>query len=347
MRHKIIRLLLLSTVALAGCPGTGVPAIPDLPGTGGAASSVDPNSCGNYAASAAGKKLKGFLEATLTLQESVASAEVEMKASCVLMATELGISTEGDTATVCKAVAAAIQEDLSVGLKAGAKLTVDYQPAQCIVSADVAAEVAAKCEASAGAEVAVTCEGTCEGTCKGTCEGSCEGSAGTGGSDGECNGACQGRCKGECSGGCDGHADVQASAECEAQAEIRANVEAECTEPELTVEFEADVVLDAPKVEKVQSALISGLPPLLVVSAKIQGPVRAAFTTWSKAAGQLADSSAKLYSSLGDQAACVAGQLGAAVAMIAGIQSSIDLQIEVSVSVSASASTAGGASAGG
>lgn len=343
MQKNMIRVLLVSVFALAGCPGA---AVPGGLGGGGSASSVNPNTCGNYAASDAGRKLKGFLEATLKLNTTVVEAEAEMKVSCGVMATELGISSEGDTKTVCNAVAEAIKENLSVGLKAGAKLTVDYKPAQCTVNASVAAEVAAKCEGSASADVAVTCEGSCSGTCKGSCEGTCEGQAGSGGSNAECNGTCEGTCSGECSGGCEGHADVQASAECEAQAEISANVEAECTEPEINVEFEAGVVLDLPKVEKVKQALIKGLPKMLVVKAKIEGPIIGAFKTWSKSARALVDASAKLYSSLGDQASCVSRQLGAAVGMIAGIQSSIDVQIEVSVSVSASASAEGGGSAG-
>ena len=91
---------------------------------GGAASNVDPNTCGNYAASDVGKKLKAFLEATVMFNDAVMGAEGEIKVSCAAMAGELGVSTEGDTATVCNAVSAAIKEHMSVGLKAGAALTV-------------------------------------------------------------------------------------------------------------------------------------------------------------------------------------------------------------------------------
>jgi hypothetical protein len=341
MRKNIIGLLILSVVALAACPGGGVPGVPGS--GGGAASSVDPNTCGNYAANDAGKKLKAFLEATVKLKEAVTTAEAEMKVSCEAMAKELGVSTEGSTGEVCKAVSDAIKENLSVGLQAGAKLTLDYQPAVCTVSADVAASAAASCEGSASADVSVSCTGTCNGTCKGECAGTCEGSN----EGGECNGACDGTCSGTCEGECAGVADVDASAECEASAEISANVEAECTEPELTVNFEAGMVVDQPKVDKVVAALKAGMPKMFKLTAMAKGPLLGAFTGWAKTAKDLAGSSAKLYQSLGDQASCVAKQLGAAANLIAQIKASLDVQVEVSVSVSASASAEGSAAAGG
>ena len=131
--------------------------------------------------------------------------------------------------------------------------------------------------------------------------------------------------------------------ECEAQAEVNASVKAECTEPSLEVEFAADVVVDGPKVEKVKAALMAGLPKLLSLQARAQSPLLGAFTTWSKSAASLAQSSGKLVGSLGDQAACVSGQLAGAAAMVGGIKSSLDVQVEVSVSVSASASAEGSA----
>lgn len=334
---------ILVALALVNCGG--VPGVPGVPG--GASKDVNPNSCGSYANTDVGAKLKSFLQATVQLQEIVAESEVEMGASCKGMAQKLELDDSGSTSEVCNRVSDGIKEMLSVGLSANASLTIDYKPAVCEVNIDVAASAAAKCEASASGEVSVTCEGTCSGTCKGACDGTCEGSAGSGGSGGECNGTCEGTCGGECSGGCEGNADVQASAECEAHAEVSANAEAKCTKPEVKIEFAADVVLDKPKVDMVVAALKEGMPQILMLSAKIKGPVTAAFTTWSASAKALSKSSGDLFADLGREAAtCVGGQLAAAAGMVAGIQSSLDVQVEVSVSVSASASAEGGGSAG-
>jgi hypothetical protein len=333
----------LAVLALAGCPGGGAPGVP---GKGGKSGSVDPNTCGNYAASEAGAKLKAFLEATVELNDAVAEIEGEVKVSCAAIASELGVPAEGDTKTVCENVANAIRENLSAGLKGEAVLKIDYKPAVCEVKADVAAEAAAKCEAKASADVQVTCTGTCEGTCSGTCKGECAGSGKAGGggaaASGECAGQCNGTCEGSCSGGCQGSADVQASAECEAKAEVTANVKAECTEPELTIAWDAKAVADAPKVEKVAAALKAGLPKLIAISAKLKGPVGLAFKTWAGSAKSLAKSSGKLYSSLGDQATCVAGQLSAAAGMVGGIEGSMSVSVEASASVSGSASGSAG-----
>ena len=319
---------MLSVVALGACPGGGVPGVP---GKSKAASDVDPNTCGNYAASDVGKKLKAFLQATVMFNDAVLEAEAEMKVSCTAMASELGVSTEGDTATVCNAVAESIKEHLSVGLKGGAALTINYEPAVCTVSVEAAASAAASCEGLASAEVSATCQGTCQGTCSGDCIGDNSG--------GQCNGTCQGTCEGECQG----NASVDASAECEANAEVSANVEAECTEPSLEVAFEAEMVVDAPKVEAVKSALIKGMPKMLQLKAYAEGPLAATFITWSKTAKALAGDTVRLARSLEDQAQCVGGQLAGAAGMVAAIKASLDVQVEVSVSVSASASAEGSA----
>lgn len=326
---------LLAVLVLNGCPGGG--GVPGIPGKGGKASSVDPNTCGNYAASEAGAKLKAFLEATVTLNEAVISMEGEIKTSCAGMAEKLGVSTEGDTRSVCNAVADAIRANLKAGIKGKAELKVDYKPAVCRVNADVAVDAAAKCEASASADVKVECTGRCEGTCKGECKGKCEGKAG-GGGKGECAGQCDGSCEGSCSGGCEGSADVHASAECEAKAEVSANVEAECTEPEVNVEFDSKVVVDKPKVEAVVEALKSGLPKMLSVTAKLRGPTALAVKSWAKSAKNLAQASGKLYGSLGDQAACVGGQLAVAASMVTKVEASVSVSVEASASVSGSAS---------
>ena len=331
-----------SLALVAACPGgSGLPDKPGIPGKD--AGKVDPNACGGYASTEAGAKLKAFLEASVKLQEVVFEAEAYMKEACVTMATELGAPTEGDTATVCNGMVTALQEHMQVGLKAGAKLDVQFKPAVCEVNVDVAAQAAAKCEGSASADVKATCSGGCSGTCKGSCDGTCEGKAGSGGSGGECNGECKGTCQGECSGSCNGSADVNASAECEANAEVEANAEAKCTPPEVTVAFKAGVVADKSKLEKAVAALKAGLPKMLVVQARATKPLGATVATWAKSATAL-KGAAKAF---GDQALCLSGQLAAVGNLVTKVQASLDVQVSVSASVSASASGEASGSAGG
>jgi len=322
-------------MTLGGCPKGAIPGgVPG--GGGGAAKSVNPNTCGNYAASDAGRKLKRFLQATLMLEKAVMNTENYVKNACLDMARPLGIAPTGDTKTVCQSTIKALKNHMQVGVKAGARLDVKYQPAKCEVNIDAAAKFSAKCEAQASASASVRCSGSCGGTCSGKCNGTCEG----GNSGGQCNGVCKGTCEGSCSGGCDGHAEVQGSASCRADAEVRANVEAKCTKPKLDVNFDAGIVVDKSKVDAAVASIKAGIPNLLMVKAKVEGPIKRAFMTWSRAARELAKASGKLYSSLGKQAACVGGQLAAAVAMIARINMSIEVQ--VSVSVEAQGSVSGG-----
>ncbi len=353
--------LATAALALAGCPKGGIPGAP-----GSAAGSVDPNTCGNYAASDAGRKLKAFLNATVLLDKAVSKTESVVKDTCADMGKKIGMTEaqlQGDTKTACNAVFAQIRANLGVSLKAEAKLNIDYKPAVCTVDARFAARAAAKCEAKAEADISVTCSGqctgtcsgSCSGTCSGTCKGTCAGSADNSGADGQCAGECQGECSGSCSGscggscsgGCTGNADVQASASCQAEAEVSASVDAKCTEPEVNITYDASVVVDTAKLEMTVAALKAGLPRMLVVAAHIGGPVKSAFVTWSKSGAELAKAGRSLVSSLGDQAMCVLGQIRAAVAMVADIQVSVEVQVEVSASASASAGGSGGGSASG
>jgi hypothetical protein len=317
-------------VASAGCPGGG-----GIPGRGGG--SVDPDKCGNYAdASDAGRKLKALLEATAKLEAAAKSAEVEVRTGCDAMAKELGVSPKGDTRAVCNAVLAQIKEDLSAGIQAEARLSIDYKPAVCTIDVQAAASVAAQCEASAGADVSVTCEGGCSGTCSGTCEGKCAG--GTAG--GQCNGECDGVCRGECSGGCSGTADVHASAECEAKAEVYASADVRCEPAELRVEAEASMVVDKPRADRAIAALRAGLPRILTVQARMV-PLKAAFEGWAKTARATAQAGKDLAGQFKDQAICISGQLAAMGSAIANVEASINVSVEVSVEASGTAQVGG------
>ena len=367
-RVLLTSVLAVSAIAIAsGCPGGG--GVPDKPGGlpgggGGAAGSVDPDTCENYAAVDGGMKLRAFLEATVQLHKAVKDTENYLKDTCVQMGGKLGMAPdklEGDTKTVCNAMVAELKNSLKVGLKPKAKLTVKYEPAVCEVNVSAAADIAAKCEGKASADIGVRCEGkcggtcsgscsgTCQGTCQGTCKGTCKGKAGTAGTGGKCDGQCEGTCEGSCSatcqgscsGGCEGHADVDASAECQAKAEVSANVEAKCTEPKVDVSYDAAIVVDASKVTAAKAAIEVGMGRLLMVQAKMTGPVKGAFNTWAQSTKDLAGASAKLARSIDKQALCIAGQLKAAFGMMTDIQVSVDVQVEVSAE--ASGSVGGGA----
>jgi modification target Cys-rich repeat protein len=328
MRASSTFVTLLAAAALA----SSVAACKNIPAVGGR-SKVDPNSCGNYAVSDAGRKLKGFLEATVTLETEAARVEAVVKESCSIMGRELQMPAgdlQGSTDAVCTKVIDYLKGSLQANFKADAKLDIKYTPAVCTVNADVAARAAAQCEAKAEADVSVTCNGTCNGTCDGTCKGT----AGTGGSSGNCNGVCEGRC----SGGCDGSADVNASAQCKAEAEVKASVDVQCTEPELTVAADASVMVDTARAEATLNAIRTGMPKMLSVKARLR-PLEAATKAWAQSARELGAASGDLAQSFKDQALCISGQISAAVSAITKIEASISVSVSVSARASGSVGT--------
>jgi hypothetical protein len=264
-------------------PSGGVPGAPAaLTGQSG---EVDPNTCGNYAASDAGAKLKAFLQATKDLQATTAETAKVVKESCVMMGQELGMP-EGDlkmddTNALCAKVFQTYKDNLKVSLKAGAKLKIAYTPAKCTVDAHASAGAGAACSGAA--------------------------SAGTGGSGG--------------------------AGECKAAAAVNASVHAECTEPKLTIEADAKVVVDKSKLETTLKAARDGLPKLLSVAARIK-PIEEAVNVWAKTAADLKDMGPKFAQSFADQAMCITGQIAAA----ANAATHIHAEVNVSVQVSASAS---------
>jgi modification target Cys-rich repeat protein len=326
MRTSTSFFAVVTAIALAatGCK--------NIPGSGGG-SKVDPNSCGNYAVSDAGRKLHGFLEATVALENASIEVESVVKSSCVIMGQELKMNDgdlKGSTDAVCNKVIEYLKGSMSANIKADAKLDIHYTPAVCTVKADVAAHAAAACEAKAEADVSVTCSGTCHGTCNGTCKGT----AGTGGNSGDCNGVCEG----SCTGGCDGTADVNASAQCKAEAEVKASVAVECTEPEFTVDLEASAMVDTTKAEATLNAIRKGMPKMLSVQARLR-PLGAAFKAWAISARELGSAGRDLASSFKDQALCISGQISGAVAAVGHIEASINVSVSVSASASGTVGT--------
>lgn len=322
MRTHQFSLALLSTLALAACP-KGVPGRP-----GGGDSGVDPNSCGNYAASEAGHKLKAFLEATAQLSADTNRVVDVVRESCTIMGKELGMSPAdlgGQTKDVCAKVYGQIDANLKVAFKGKAALKIDYKPAVCRVNVEATAKAAAECEGKASADVGASCSGTCNGRCEGTCAGS----AGTSGSGGECHG----QCKGTCHGSCEGHANVEASAQCKASAQVKANADIQCTEPELKIEADAKLVVDDGKAKATIAAMRAGLPKILSVKARLE-PMKFAVKAWADSAAELKNAGGKLANSFKEQALCVSGQIAAAASLIGNIQANVSVSVEVSASAS-------------
>lgn len=344
--RTILASALVALVALTGCPKGkmpgGLPDKPNVPGSdkvpgglGGASGEVDPNTCGNYAVSDAGKKLKAFLAATKDLSVTAEETAKIVKQSCIMMGNELGMTEAdytGETKDICAKVWGVIDANMKVVIKTKAALKVKYKPAVCKVNVDVQAKAAAECEGKASADVGATCSGTCRGKCEGTCAGK----AGTGDNAGQCDGECKGTCRGEC----EGHADVKASAQCKAAASVKANADVQCTEPDLDISFDAKLVVDKTKAEATLKALKAGLPKLLSVKARI-APLKYAVESWVFAAKELKDMGPKFANSFKDQALCISGQIAAAASMIGNIEANVS--VSVSVSASASGTVGGGA----
>lgn len=342
----LIATVLMTLATLTGCPKgklpggpgsdlTGGRGVPGVGGGGGESGLVDPNSCGNYAASDTGRKLRDFLSATTNLATQAEETAKVVKQSCIMMGNELGFTEAdytGETKDICAKVWGRFNEYRTVSFKAKGSLTVKYKPAVCRVNVQAQAEAAAQCEGKASADI----KASCSGTCRGTCDGTCAGKAGTGGSGGQCNGQCNGTCKGEC----EGSADVNASAQCKAHASVNASASMECTEPELDVSMNAKLAVDTSKAEMVVKALKNGVPRLLSVKARLE-PLNYAFKVWASTAKDLAGQPSKIAMSFKDQAQCIVGQLAAVGAMVPRIEANISVSVEVSAS--ASGSVGGGA----
>jgi modification target Cys-rich repeat protein len=347
-RYSIILTTLLVAL-LAACPKGGkgpggmggLPDKPDVPGggvpggLGGSSGMVDPNSCGNYSAQAAGAKLKAFLEALVEMQKTAEETVKVVKQSCIMLGTEIGMipaDLEGETKEVCARVYGEVDKNMKVVVKSKAAFKLKYKPAVCTVNVQASAKAAAECEGKASADVGAKCSGTCRGKCNGTCAGK----AGTGGNAGDCNGECKGTCEGKC----EGHADVNASAQCKAQASVKANADIECTKAELDVSLDAKLVVDKSKAEKMVNGFKKALPEIFSVKARLE-PLKYAAQNLVSAAAELKDMGPKFVNSFKDQALCISGQLAAAVKAATSIQANVSVSVEVSASASGSVGAGG------
>jgi modification target Cys-rich repeat protein len=337
-RYSIILATLLVAL-LAACPKGGkgpggmggLPDKPDVPGgLPGSSGMVDPNTCGNYAASEAGKRFKAFLEALVEMQKIAEETVKVVKQSCITLGTEIGMipaDLEGETKEVCARVYGEVDKNMKVVVKGKAAFKLKYKPAVCTVNIQASAKAAAECEGKASADVGAKCSGTCRGKCNGTCSGK----AGTGGNAGDCNGECKGTCEGKC----EGHADVNASAQCKAQASVKASADIECTKAELDVTLDAKLVVDKSKAEKMVNGFKKALPEIFSVKARL-APLKYAAENLIAAAGELKSMGPKFVNSFKDQAMCITGQVAAGVKAATSIQANVSVSVEVSASASGS-----------
>src|SRR4051794_27667782 len=151
-------------VSVAACGGKvpggkGMPGGDKIPGgdkvpggMGGESGMVDPNSCGNYAGTEAGARLKAFLEAVVELQARSKETVDIVSDSCKTMGKELGMADadlSGEPKELCAKVWNAYNENMKVAVKGKAAFKITYKPAVCQVDVNAEADIAAKCEGKA------------------------------------------------------------------------------------------------------------------------------------------------------------------------------------------------------
>jgi hypothetical protein len=156
-RFVLAAAILASAAACKHVPGgPSLPSTPSVPGgVPSTSGEVDPNTCGNYAATDAGAKFKAFLQSVKDLDTATIEATKVIKQSCVMMGNELGMSADDvggdDTGAICNKVFDTYKANLKVSLKAKAKLKVSYTPAKCTVDASASASASGGCSGAAAA----------------------------------------------------------------------------------------------------------------------------------------------------------------------------------------------------
>ncbi|MBX3273362.1 MAG: hypothetical protein KF729_24070 [Sandaracinaceae bacterium] len=184
---------------------------------------------GDFGASAAANQFEAFMAATYDFHQAAEQTHESLRATCVAMAAELGVTPSGGAGpegvrATCEQVATTLREEMRL-IREGTDVTVEVraQPPRCQASFDAYASCAASCDVNVtpgqvelsctGGEIRGGCSGSCSGrcavdvqaACSGVCEGSCDGTCSARASDGSCAGRCDGTCRGQCV------ADVNAS----------------------------------------------------------------------------------------------------------------------------------------
>src|SRR3954466_9977550 len=218
-----------------GLPG----GVPNVPGAGSCPDMANVDAVANFdwqkefkVDASASAKLKGGVDAALSLKNLAVDVDGDLKGACTNLAKDLGAS--GDFADGHAACEGALKAMADTRAKIGAnfKAALVVNPPHCSASMDAYADCAGHCDANVqggkaevkceGGEISGTCDAKCEGKCElsaaGSCEGTCDGSCDahfTGTCGGTCNGKCDGKdSKGECKGKCDGSCDASGKGEC-------------------------------------------------------------------------------------------------------------------------------------
>lgn len=239
-------------------------------------------------------QLKGFISAVYSFDQTAATLEADLLASCKELGTALGMEEaeldaekgEGDeegAKKVCGAVTAKLEgiisasADFQLEITAGepvCELPIDAVT-ECLGNCGAVIEpgnLEASCEGgSIRGECSAECTGTCivegsascGGTCNGTCEGTCNGEDVSGTCDGTCEGSCSGSCSAEASGTCEGTCEGGCSAEFESPS---------CTgtfkPPSVSVECQTQCAAQA-------SASLKCSPPTIGIELKGEGEASA------------------------------------------------------------------------
>jgi hypothetical protein len=156
------RFLLVAALATTihcggGLPGGGsLPGGDKLPNNGqlpggmtGLSRDIDPDTCGNYAASDAGARLKAFLQATKDLKTVTVETIKVVKQSCIMMGEELGMPPADlagdDTNGICAKVITTYQNNLKVHFKPKQALKIKLVAPKCTIDVAASASAAAGC----------------------------------------------------------------------------------------------------------------------------------------------------------------------------------------------------------
>jgi hypothetical protein len=156
-RFVMAAVVAATTLHCGGLPGgKSLPGTDTLPnggkvpgGMSGLSGDIDPDTCGNYAATDAGARLRAFLQATKDLKTATIETAKVVKQSCIMMGNELGMSPADlagdDTNGICAKVITTYQNNLKVYFKPKQALKIKLTMPACSVDLSISAGAAAGC----------------------------------------------------------------------------------------------------------------------------------------------------------------------------------------------------------
>jgi hypothetical protein len=207
--------------------------------------------------------IDGLIEATGKFKATAGSLDSSVRDACNGISSDLGGTTNDDTAVACDNAVAQIDSIFTAN--ANVSIVLEYAPPVCSAGFAAIVACAAQCDADFdavatpptcdGGELSGTCSGACDGECTvegsaacagdcsatctgtcsatvvadctGTCTGQCDGTCATTDADGNCAGDCDGTCRGTCSGSIDGTCSGQCNGDCSGA--CRADVAGSCS----------------------------------------------------------------------------------------------------------------------